>query len=79
MKTYKSESNVKPNELDINVDTVYRNYNIVETTRKDEEGNTTTFYEYDVDEYPIQEYVQTNVVTNKTLIDDIIAAMLGGK
>lgn len=79
MKTYKSESNVKPNELDINVDTVYRNYNIVETTRKDEEGNATTFYEYDVDEYPIQEYVQTNVVTNKTLIDDIIAAMLGGK
>lgn len=79
MKTYKSESNVKPNELDINVDTVYRNYNIVETTRKDEEGNTTTFYEYDVDEYPIQEYVQTNVVTNKALIDDIIAAMLGGK
>lgn len=79
MKTYKSESNVKPNELDINVDTVYRNYNIVETTRKDEEGNTTTFYEYDVDEYPIQEYVQTNVVTNKALIDDIIAVMLGGK
>ena len=79
MKTYKSESNVKPNELDINVDTVYRNYNIVETAKKDEEGNTTTFYEYDVDEYPIQEYVQTNVVTNKTLIDDIIAAMLGGK
>lgn len=79
MKTYKSESNVKPIELDVNVDTVYRNYNIVETTREDEEGNTTIFYEYDVDEYPIQEYVQANVVTNKALIDDIIAAMLGGK
>lgn len=78
MKTYKSESNVKPNELDINVDTVYHNYNIVETTRKDEEGNETIFYEYDVDEYTTQEYIQNNVASNKQLINDIIIAMLGG-
>ncbi len=78
MKTYKSESNIKPNELDINVDTVYHNYNIVETTRKDEEGNETIFYEYDVDEYTTQEYIQNNVASNKQLINDIIIAMLGG-
>lgn len=79
MKTYKSESNVKPNELDINVDTVYRNYNITETTREDEEGNSTTFYEYDVDEYTYEEYIQTSVASNEALIKDIIVAMLGGK
>ena len=34
MRTYKSQSNIKPNELDINVDTVYRNYNVVEKTNE---------------------------------------------
>ena len=34
MKTYKSQSNIKPNELDINVDTVYHNYNMVEKTNE---------------------------------------------
>lgn len=77
MKTYKSESNVKPSSLDINVDTVYHNYNIVETTRKDEEGNETIFYEYDVDEYTLQEYTTTQVARNSQSIDDIVISMLG--
>ena len=45
MRTYKSQSNIKPNELDINVDTVYHNYNVLEKTN--ENG---IYYEYDVDE-----------------------------
>lgn len=77
MKTYKSESNVKPNELDINVDTVYHNYNIVETSKEDEEGNATTFYEYDVDEYTCQEYITTQLERNTQSIDDIVISMLG--
>lgn len=77
MKTYKSESNIKPNELDTNVDTVYRNYNIIEKTREREEGISETYFEYDVDEYTIQEYIQDGVATNKQLIDDVIVALLG--
>lgn len=76
MKTYKSESNVKPSSLDINVDTVYHNYNIVEKTKEDEQG-TTTYYEYDVDEYTLQEYTTTQVARNSQSIDDIVISMLG--
>lgn len=76
MKTYKSESNVKPSSLDINVDTVYINYNIVEKTKEDEQG-TTTYYEYDVDEYTLQEYTTTQVARNSQSIDDIVISMLG--
>lgn len=77
MRTYKSESNIKPNELDINVDTVYHNYNVVEKTREREEGISETYFEYDVDEYTVQEYIQDGVATNKQLIDDVIVALLG--
>ncbi len=76
MKTYKSESNIKPNELDINVDTVYRNYNVVEKTKETEE-ETTTYYEYDVDEYTVQEYITTQLERNTQSIDDIVISMLG--
>ena len=72
MKTYKSQSNIKPNELDINVDTVYRNYNVVEKTN--ENG---VYYEYDVDEYTTQEYIVKELEQNTKSIDDIVISMLG--
>lgn len=72
MKTYKSQSNIKPNELDINVDTVYRNYNVVEKTN--ENG---IYYEYDVDEYTTQEYIVKELEQNTKSIDDIVISMLG--
>ena len=77
MRTYKSESNIKPIELNINIDTVYHNYNVVEKTREREEDISETYFEYDVDEYTIQEYIQDGVATNKQLIDDVIVALLG--
>ncbi len=72
MRTYKSQSNIKPNELDINVDTVYRNYNVVEKTN--ENG---IYYEYDVDEYTTQEYIVKELEQNTKSIDDIVISMLG--
>ena len=72
MKTYKSQSNIKPNDLDINVDTVYRNYNVVEKTN--ENG---VYYEYDVDEYTTQEYIVKELEQNTKSIDDIVVSMLG--
>lgn len=72
MKTYKSQSNIKPNELDINVDTVYRNYNVVEKT-----NDNGIYYEYDVDEYTTQEYIVKELEQNTKSIDDIVISMLG--
>lgn len=77
MKTYKSESNVKPNSLDINIDTVYHNYNIVEKKREDEQGEY-IYYEYDVDEYTYQEYILSQLIENSQSIDDIVTTLLGG-
>lgn len=78
MRTYKSESNVKPVEVDINLDTVYVNTNITEVTREGEEGEYMV-YEYDVTEYPIQEYAQVSIAANSLLIEDLVATMLGGE
>ena len=72
MKTYKSQSDIKPNDLDINVDTVYHNYNMVEKTN--ENG---IYYEYDVDEYTTQEYIVKELEQNTKSIDDIVISMLG--
>ena len=77
MKTYKSESNVKPNSLDINIDTVYHNYNIVEKKREDEQSEG-IHYEYDVDEYTYQEYILSQLIENSQSIDDIVTTLLGG-
>ena len=77
MRTYKSESNIKPNSLDVNVDTVYRNYNIVEKQKEDEQGKT-TYYEYNVDEYTCQEYILLQLEENGQSIDDIVTTLLGG-
>ena len=72
MRTYKSQSNIKPNELDINVDTVYYNYNVLEKTN--ENG---IYFEYDVDEYTTQEYIVKELEQNTKSIDDIVISMLG--
>ena len=77
MKTYKSESNVKPNSLDINVDTVYHNYYLVEKKREDEQSEG-IYYEYDVDEYTYQEYILSQLIENSQSIDDIVTTLLGG-
>lgn len=77
MKTYKSGSNVKPNSLDINIDTVYHNYNIVEKKREDEQSKG-IYYEYDVDEYTYQEYILSQLIENSQSIDDIVTTLLGG-
>lgn len=78
MVTYKSESNVKPDEWVIDVDTVYHNYNITESEKADEMSEeTTTIYSYDVDEYTNQEYIQNQLAQNTQSIDDIVLSMLG--
>lgn len=78
MVTYKSESNVKPKEWVIDVDTVYHNYNITESTRTEEGSEEeTTMYSYDVDEYASKEYIQLQLAQNTQSIDDIVLSMLG--
>lgn len=78
MVTYKSESNVKPQEWVIGVDTVYHNYNIVELTRtKEETEEETTIYTYDVEQYTLQEYTTKQLAQNTQSIDDIVVSMLG--
>lgn len=72
MKSYKSQSNIKPNELDINIDTVYHSFNVVEKTN--ENG---IYYEYSVDEYTTQEYIVKELEQNTKSIDDIVISMLG--
>ena len=78
MVTYKSESNVKPHEWVIDVDTVYHNYNIVES-KLTKEGieEETTIYTYDVDQYALQEYTTKQLAQNTQSIDDIVVSMLG--
>lgn len=78
MVTYKSESNVKPEEWVIDVDTVYHNYNITKSTRTEEGSEEeTTMYSYDVDEYASKEYIQLQLAQNTQSIDDIVLSMLG--
>lgn len=78
MVTYKSESNVKPQEWVIDVDSVYHNYNIVELTRtKEETEEETTIYTYDVEQYTLQEYTTKQLAQNTQSIDDIVVSMLG--
>ena len=78
MITYKSESNVKPTEWVIDIDTVYHNYNIVEETRTQESTEEeTTIYTYDVDQYTLQEYTTNQLAQNTQSIDDIVMTMLG--
>ena len=76
MKTYKSESNIRPDELQIEKSFVYVNYNVVEEEVKDpatEELDTK--YIYDVDEYTKDEYILMVEKQNSDTIDDILCVI----
>ena len=79
MITYKSESNIMPKEWDIQLTTVYHNYNIVEKVNEAIEGReeTEVYYVYDVDEYTLQEYQVKAIKDNSDTIDDILCMVLG--
>ena len=83
MTTYKSESNIKPNEWQVEKTCVYHNYNIKEKKKESEAGETIS-YVYDVDEYTLNEYVQYQLANNATSIKDLedavceIGEIIGG-
>lgn len=67
-----------PQELEINVDTVYRRYNIRPYT--DQEGRDG--YIYDEDELTLLEYLREAVPNNEKALGEIsilLANLLGGK
>lgn len=67
-----------PQELEINVDTVYRRYNIRPYT--DQEGRDG--YIYDEDELTLLEYLRETVPNNEKALGEIsilLANLLGGK
>lgn len=68
-----------PLEWDIQKDTVYHNFNVEEVEREGEE--TRTVYEYDVEEYTLQEYsnLQKETIEDmESAIDDLTIAILEG-
>lgn len=67
-----------PQELEINIDTVYRRYNIRPYT--DQEGKDG--YIYDEDELTLLEYLRETVPNNEKALGEIsilLANLLGGK
>lgn len=76
MKTYKSESNIRPDELQIEKSFVYVNYNVVEEEVKDPATEElSTKYIYDVDEYTKDEYILMVEKQNSDTIDDILCVI----
>lgn len=76
MKTYKSESNIRPDELQIEKSFVYMNYNVVEEEVKDlATEELSTKYIYDVDEYTKDEYILMVEKQNSDTIDDILCVI----
>lgn len=76
MKTYKSESNIRPDELQIEKSFVYVNYNVVEEEVKDPATEELgTKYIYDVDEYTKDEYILMVEKQNSDTIDDILCVI----
>lgn len=73
IKTYKSESTIRPEEWDTTSSKMltYHNYNIEQTERQDEFSEIKMLiYTYDVDEYTKQEYIEYMINKNR---EDIIA------
>ena len=56
-----------PKELDINVDTVYKRYNI--TSSQNEDGQTE--YTYEEDQYTIPEYLKEIVPQNEECLGEL--------
>lgn len=76
MKTYKSESNIRPDELQIEKSFVYVNYNVVEEEVNDPTTEElSTKYIYDVDEYTKDEYILMVEKQNSDTIDDILCVI----
>ena len=76
MKTYKSESNIRPDELQIEKSFVYVNYNVEKVEVKDpvcEEVSIKCVY--DVDEYTKDEYILMVSKQNSDTIDDILCVL----
>ena len=71
MKTYKSESNIRPDELQIEKSFVYVNYNVEKVEVKDPVSEEVSIkYVYDVDEYILMVSKQ-----NSDTIDDILCVL----
>lgn len=76
MKTYKSESNIRPDELQIEKSFVYVNYNVEEVEVKDPVSEEASIkYVYDVDEYTKDEYILMVSKQNSDTIDDILCVL----
>ena len=76
MRTYVSQSNLRPKEWQLEKSTVYHNTNIVECEKEADKG-TEKYFEYNVTEYTYEEY---NIYLNKVnsdAIDEIVISMLG--
>ena len=76
MKTYKSESNIRPDELQIEKSFVYVNYNVEKVEVKDPVSEEVSIkYFYDVDEYTKDEYILMVSKQNSDTIDDILCVL----
>lgn len=75
MKTYRSESNLKPPEWQFEMTTVYHNTNVIEKVIEGLKNETT--FAYDTEEYSLEEYNLMANRKNSEAIDDILVAMLG--
>ena len=76
MKTYKSESNIRPDELQIEKSFVYINYNVEKVEVKDPVSEEVSIkYVYDVDEYTKDEYILMVSKQNSDTIDDILCVL----
>ena len=76
MKTYKSESNIRPDELQIEKSFVYANYNVEKVEVKDPVYEEVSIkYVYDVDEYTKDEYILMVSKQNSDTIDDILCVL----
>ena len=76
MKTYKSESNIRPDELQIEKSFVYVNYNVEKIEVKDPVSEEVSIkYVYDVDEYTKDEYILMVSKQNSDTIDDILCVL----
>lgn len=79
MKTYKSESNIRPAEWDKTSSevSVYHNYNIEEVPATEEKE---LHYTYDVDEYTNKEFISLmdEIITENTDAILELAEIIGG-
>ena len=83
MKTIKGvQSTVKPNALEFDDFHVYVNSNIHEVEEENlperEEGESPTIYEFDVEEYTKDEYIQVQDTQLKQT-NSLVTAMLSGE